>query len=168
MSTDQADESSSPVAAASPASPATAASPGGVDDAADKARLTLLYEEHDPKKMCKLDEILNKRPLKADRDKMWAQLKKKYPAFFQNESAGGAAGATGGGGVGPLSFSSKSTGFGSLTRCLTALLYSSHDPSSLVELCMHLQSNRLCIYSSSSVCNTGLLHQLQFLCWVVH
>merc|ERR1712086_208636 len=61
------------------------------------ARLSLLFTAHDPARMCKIDDILTKRPQQANRDKMWSKMKDKYPDFFRNEStdaAGGAAAAS--------------------------------------------------------------------------
>jgi len=51
---------------------------GAEADEADKARLTKFYEEHDPDKVPKIDEILSKRPTAAERTKMWADLNEKY------------------------------------------------------------------------------------------
>ena len=78
---------------------ATTASPSlsqGVDNAADKARLTALYTAQDRDKVRKIDGILAKRTTQAARDTMWSDLAKKYPSFFQGESKPTAAAAAGG------------------------------------------------------------------------
>jgi len=58
-----------------------------VDDDADKVRLTELYSVHAPANVAKIDAILAKRPTRANRDKMWLDLEKKYPAFFLNSKS---------------------------------------------------------------------------------
>ena len=57
---------------------ASASEGAEADDEADKARLKTFYEEHDPNKIQKIDEILSKRPTAAERTKMWADLNEKY------------------------------------------------------------------------------------------
>ena len=47
-------------------------------DSADRKRLTEFFNEHNPSKVSKVDQILAKRPTAADREKMWSDLKKKY------------------------------------------------------------------------------------------